>query len=207
MRSHHQFLCATQWSPGLDNGEQKLGDVLDTLPGANQSEIHWLVRLMENPQSPLAFPGQISLARHDALHVVLGRGLSNQDEAFVIGFTMGASAETRDWHRRVFEWVVSTIYPAAYRFERIHRKVFRLGLSQGARNRVKDVHLQPIETMGEDTVQTVRDRLGIDVHALYAAYRKEKLLVPDTEESKRLPSSSTGPDRPAIRPPDGADAA
>lgn len=45
--------------------------------------------LLENPDSPLPFAGKIDLYRHDCLHLLLERGLSVEDEAFVVGFTMG----------------------------------------------------------------------------------------------------------------------
>jgi len=64
MRRRSQYLEATEWNPGLDNGHRTMGMVLSTLPGAEQDDIHWLVRLIENPKSPIAFPGQISLLRH-----------------------------------------------------------------------------------------------------------------------------------------------
>lgn len=201
MRSWRQFLDASDWNPGLDNGHRRLGDVLATLPGAAQEEIHWLVRLIENPKSPLAFPGQISLARHDALHVLLGRGLNNQDEAFVIGFTMGAAQATRRWQCRLFSWLASTLYPSAYRFEPEHRQVFELGVGQGWQHPVQDIHLLPIETMLDDTVDAVRERVGIRIHDLHAAYRHERILVPHTPESARLDTDYGGVDPSAIQPP------
>ena len=76
-----------EWNPGLHNGKCNLQEVINGLPAATAEDIPWLVRLFENPASALAFPGAINLARHDAIHVLLGRGLRNQDEAFVIGFT------------------------------------------------------------------------------------------------------------------------
>lgn len=38
-----------------------------------KEEIPWIVRLLENPQSPLALSGKISLFDHDCLHILLNR--------------------------------------------------------------------------------------------------------------------------------------
>lgn len=197
-----RYLDTVDWNPGLDNGHRKLADVLATLPGAEQADIHWLVRLIENPRSPLAFPGQISLARHDALHILLGRGLNNQDEAFVIGFTMGSARITKQWHCRLYCWIARHLYPPAYRFKPEHQQVFELGLGQGWKHPVQDVHLVPIEKMLEDTVDMVRERTGIKVHDLHAAYRHEQILVPHTHESARLDTDFGGVDPSAIKPPE-----
>ena len=59
--------------------------------GAKQNEIPLMVQLVENPRYDLPgldiFHGKVDLKRHDAIHILLGRGLLNKDEAFVIGFT------------------------------------------------------------------------------------------------------------------------
>ncbi|MCJ9430074.1 hypothetical protein [Kordiimonas marina] len=195
------FLEACEWNPGLDHGERTLGEVLETLPGVGPEAIHWLVRLIENPRSPLAFPGQISLERHDALHVLLGRGLNNQDEAFVIGFTMGAARSARPWHRRLFLWIARHLYPAPYRLESDHEIAFELGFGRGRKHKVQDIHLIPIETMLGETVAAVRRKIGIDLLDLYSAYCEEKLRLPHTLESRRLDTDYDGIDPSAIRRP------
>ena len=82
-----------RWHPGIANDGLTLRQVYRTLPGSTAAEIDPLVRLFENPASPLAFRGAITLERHDCVHVLLGRGLLGQDEAFVLGFTMGAEKD------------------------------------------------------------------------------------------------------------------
>jgi len=205
MRGQRQYLEAAEWNPGLDNGQRTLGMVLSTLPGAEQEEIHWLVRLIENPRSPLSFPGQISLLRHDALHVLLGRGLNNQDEAFVIGFTMGAARATKAWHYRLFGWIARKLYPEPYRFSAEDQQVFEFGLGQGTNHAVEDVHLIPIEEKPDETVDAIRKWVGVNVHDLHAAYRSEKILVPHTHESQRLDIDFGGIDPSAILPPRDGD--
>jgi hypothetical protein len=63
--------------------------------GAKQEDIPLMIQLVENPRFNLPgidlFHGAVDLATHDAIHILLGRGLLPKDEAFVIGFTMGST--------------------------------------------------------------------------------------------------------------------
>ena len=95
----NEKLLWSEWSPGLDNDDLTLEYVLETMPGVDAVEIPLIIRLFENPSSMIAFPGAISLERHDAMHVLLGRGLMIQDEAFVIGYTMGSHKKLKDWQK------------------------------------------------------------------------------------------------------------
>jgi hypothetical protein len=52
-----------------------------------QASIPFFVWLLENPASPISLPGSINLHGHDCLHLLLNRGVSGHDEAFVVGFT------------------------------------------------------------------------------------------------------------------------
>ena len=54
-----------------------------------------VIQLLENPKSPLPFPGQITLENHDCLHVLFDIGFSLADEAFIVGFTMGNDSQTK----------------------------------------------------------------------------------------------------------------
>ena len=190
-----------QWHPGLDNAALTLGEVLNTLPAAAAVDIPWQVRLLENPASPLALPGAISLARHDAIHVLLGRGLSSQDEAFVIGFTMGATRAVRPWQRALFRWAVRHFYPRPYNFRSQDLTAFDLGFDAGAAGRARDLHLQPLEMMGDVQLGRLRQHLGIDVNRLHAIYSTEQLLLPDTRPSRRLPRLCGGPNPSLLLPP------
>ena len=85
-----------EWIPWLENDDLTLREVYETLPGAGPEEIDQIVRLLENPASPYALPGASSLRVHDCIHILIGRGLLNHDEAFVIGYTMGTAKEGID---------------------------------------------------------------------------------------------------------------
>jgi len=44
-----------EWNPGLNNDTLTLREVYDSLPGYSQSEINWLVKMLENPKPNCAY--------------------------------------------------------------------------------------------------------------------------------------------------------
>jgi hypothetical protein len=195
----------SDWNPGLDNDHLTLEQVLSSMPAAEADEIPWQVRLFENPSSFVAFPGAISLQRHDAIHALLGRGLSSQDEAFVIGYTMGAASAIRAWHFSMFRFVATCLYPKVYRFSRSDLIAFDLGFGQGRGGKARDLHRAPLENLGDRSLEELRRELGIDVHALHAAYRAEAIRLPHTSASRRLDKDYKGVDPSDLHPPDEPD--
>ena len=191
------------WNPGLDNDHWTLGEVLATLPGAEAEQIPWIIRLLENPSSWLALPGAISLKRHDALHVVLGRGLSVQDEAFVIGFTMAATGRLRRWQHSLFRWASSRLYPKHYRFDDKDLIVFDMGVNAARRMPARNLPAFPFEDHHDLTLKELRARLGIQAPVLRAFFAKERLLRPASDTSRRLDTDLGGIDATDIHPPEG----
>lgn len=175
-----------QWNPGLDNNHLTMEAVLATLPGNKQQEISYVVKLFENPMSPFAFRGAISLARHDMVHIALGRGLLAQDEAFVIGFTMGTSKDISTIESTLFQWITKYLYPTPYNFNDNHLQAFRLGLETGKESKVVEIYAFPFEKHKSKTLADIRKKIGLDIDVLKAAYLREKAMLPDTKESKRL---------------------
>lgn len=174
------------WNPGLDIGELTLQQALETLPGNEDHEIHLIIRLFENPSSPIAFTGAISLERHDMLHILLGRGLLPQDEAFVIGFTMGTSKHISNLEAWFFQMITKYLYPAPYNFTEDHLKAFRLGLETGKNSLAEKIYEYPIEDHQHDTIAEIRAHVGVDVEELKEIYKREKELLPGTVESERI---------------------
>lgn len=175
-----------KWNPGLDNGHLTMAEVLATLPGNKQQEISYVVKLFENPMSPFAFRGAISLARHDMVHIVLGRGLLPQDEAFVIGFTMGTSKDISAIEAQLFQWITKYLYPAPYNFTDNHLVAFRLGLEAGKLSKAEEIYAFPFEKHKKKKLADIRSKIGLDVEELKVSYRREQAMLPETKESKRL---------------------
>ncbi|MGB0748338.1 MAG: hypothetical protein ACPGO3_06300 [Magnetospiraceae bacterium] len=185
------YLRWSDWSPGLETDRMTLGAVLATLPGDEPQAIPDIIRKYENPASPDALPGAVTLARHDCIHAMLGRGLRLQDEAFVIGYTMGAASDITDDHLETFERVSVQEYPKPYTFTPDQLLAFRLGVGAALDMSPKtDIHLFPIEDHQGDLLRDLRARFHIQVAELRAYFRREELLLPGTRSSQRLDTSA-----------------
>lgn len=156
----------SDWNPGIENGSMTLQSVLDTLPGSDSVNISLLVKLIENPKSPFSLPGAICLQAHDCIHALLGRGLLNQDEAFVIGFTMGNASTLKHWHVNLYKYYAIHIFPKIYRFGERELVAFDLGMSYGRTRRYKDIHLQDLEKHNNKTLGEIRAMYDINIDLL-----------------------------------------
>jgi len=176
-----------KWFPGLDNDSLTLRQVLATLPAAPPAAIPWIVRLFENPAGLLRLHGAVSLADHDKIHVLLGRGLLDQDEAFVLGFTMGCTKEVSRLERWFFKYALSHLYPHPYRIPSRILTAYDLGLEAGLEFGLREMHRKFNEKMLDLPLGTVRAELGIDTRRLRRYYARERAALPDTPASQRLP--------------------
>ncbi len=175
------------WTPGLDNGEKTLKAELRTMPQNEQQDISAVVKLFENPASPIALPGAVSLERHDCIHILLGRGLLPQDEAFVIGFTMGTSKYISGFAEGLFKRASRYLYPKPYKFSKDHLFAFELGLQYGKVCKATEVYEFPFEHFHDEKIGRIRKKLGINIRELKQLYKAEKILLPKSKVSKRLP--------------------
>jgi hypothetical protein len=177
-----------EWFPGLDNDHHTLREVLSELPAAPATAIPWIVRLFENPQGWLRLHGAVTLKNHDMIHVLLGRGLLDQDEAFVIGFTMGSTKAVSPLERWFFKVAVSRLYPEPYRISKKTLAAYDLGLEAGEECGVKNLHLVLREDMLDRPLGETRRELQIDANRLRRFYARERAALPGTLASLRLPT-------------------
>lgn len=190
------------WNPGLDNDHKTLDEVLKTLPAAPPEAIPWIIRVVENPSSMIALPGAINLARHDAVHVLLGRGLTTQDEAFVIGFTMGATKKLKRWQEHVFEFAATKLYPKPYTFTEGDLISWRLGVDEGRRQGKLPLESYPFEEKGHMLLGELRKLVGVDTLRLRAVNKQMQVIRPDGPATRRLDRDVGGVDAEAINRPD-----
>ena len=111
--------------------KEALNIFLMTSIAKRQKDISWLVWLIENPKSPFHLHGAATLHDHDHIHVLLGRGQANDDEAFVIGFTMGNDDRTKSWESKLFKFISRWLYPKGERFTKKQLKIFDSGFKYG----------------------------------------------------------------------------
>jgi len=178
------------WCPGLDNDDATMREVLATLPAAPPEAIPWIVRLFENPAGWLRLHGAVDLAHHDMIHVLLGRGLLGQDEAFVIGFTMGCTKSVSWAEEWWFRFAASHLYPDPYRMPTKILAAYDLGLEAGRAMGVRDVHVAVGDEMLDLRLGDLRRELEIDSRLLREFYARERAALPGTAASLRLPAGT-----------------
>jgi hypothetical protein len=182
-----QKLAWNVWNPSLDNDDKTLAEVKESLPANDPDEIGLLVRLLENPKSPFALTGAVTLERHDCIHVLLGRGLLPQDEAFVIGFTMGtAKDDLSPTEIFIFKKVARYLYPMPYNLSKKNLIAYELGVEAGKACKGYKIYQYPIEEWDAMTIGEIRRKINIDTEMLREFYRKEAEALPDTKATKRL---------------------
>jgi hypothetical protein len=176
------------WNPGLGNGELSLQSVYDTLPDASADEIDQMVRLLENSASPYTGPSVARLRHHDCIRILLGRGLLNQDETFVLGYTMGTTREHLDDEQaQLFRAAAKLLYKPPYRMTDNDLIAFDLAFALGNKPEHRHIHKFDFDRALELDIGDIRRELGIDAKALKAAFREERLLLPGNKASERLP--------------------
>ena len=131
------------------------------LSGDCPDEIPFVVWLVENPDSPFALPGKISLQQHDLLHLLLGRGFAAGDEAYVIGLTMGNDLSTKRWHIWLFKLVSLLIYPPKFRFALSDLKAFDKGLAWGRNLPIKNLNQLDFTEYQDWQLSSLRVGLGL----------------------------------------------
>ncbi|MEV0134043.1 hypothetical protein AB0H83_36965 [Dactylosporangium sp. NPDC050688] len=180
------------WTPGLDD-RPTLRTVYATMPGDPQAAIPWYVRLLENPASPVALPGAIDLFGHDCVHITLGRGMLPQDEAFVIGVTMGATGRLSGWQHRLYATAARRLYRGPYRLGPADLLVFDLGVAFAKLHRLPPLQSLPWHELLDRPLGEIRAAAGISRAGLLDAYARERRLLPGTEAARRLPTAAPQP--------------
>ncbi|AUB41147.1 hypothetical protein COO91_07192 [Nostoc flagelliforme CCNUN1] len=146
----------------LDIAQMNLKKVHAIIFSLHKPKIPFVVWLLENPKSPLALPGKISLRHHDYIHILLGRGISPQDEAFVIGFTMGNDLKTNQLHLFIYKLFVKFIYPYPYKFSSLDLINFNLGFIYGRNIRIKQINEINFEIYQDEPIGNLRNIFGIN---------------------------------------------
>jgi hypothetical protein len=144
----------------------------------DQGSIPYLIWLLENPASPIALPGSVDLYGHDCLHLLLNRGVSSYDEAFVIGFTMGNSDEVEPHHLSTLKFCARFIYPPPFRFNKAHLKIFDLGAMYGRKVPYRNLHKVVFDEFAKETIGSLRTMFEISLNELKLLWDMEVLAYP-----------------------------
>ena len=158
--------------------------------GAKQQEIPLMIQLVENPRYDIPgfdfFHGAVDLATHDAIHILLGRGLLPKDEAFVIGFTMGSTDQVTTLEENLYALFSKHFYPKVYQFQdeeiRIFKDATKLGFISNVRPLDKIDYVKYLDWKLGD----IREDIGLEGDLILAYYRIEQKRYPGAKASQRL---------------------
>ena len=142
---------------------QTLKSCIQNINGDEQSDIPFMVWFLENPDSIFPLPGKINLYNHDCLHIILDRGISLLDEAFVVGFTMGSDLKTNQFHLAIFKILSTLFYPQHYKFNYQQFKLLKKAFNYSRKLKVKNVNQIDFKKYENQTVGEIRKLLGIDL--------------------------------------------
>ncbi len=182
----------SQWHMPLAREYILLSEAIDGMRrvGAGQQEIPLMVQLVENPNYRIPgftlFHGAVDLAQHDCIHIVLGRGLLEMDEAFTIGFTMGSTNKVSTTEEHLFSLVSQFLYPKMYQFSENDIAVFRDAVRLGYISSCLPLDEVDFSVYHDRHLSDVRQALGLEPDLLRAYFSIEKARYPDSMASQRL---------------------
>ena len=174
-----QNLNFAHLNAGVDIGEMRMIDAYNRFVKDEPSNIPVSVWLLENPNSPIALPGCVELKGHDYIHLLLNRGMSLFDEAFVVGFTMGNSDRLKPRHLNIYKLLSALFFPKAYKFNSFHMKAFDFGVMYGQSIEKTNINEVDFEKYSDHSVNDVRRLCGINLEDIYTLWMTEKLLLPE----------------------------
>lgn len=154
-----------EWKPPIFEDQKTLAEAREEMP-VEPIRVPFIVWLIENPKSPFSFPGWTDINIHDYMHIILGQDLSNDGEAFVLGFCMGNNRKTKWWHIKLFKFVAKYLYPKYYRLTESNLVRFNDGLEYGNRLRYKNINESKFENFRYEKIEWIRKVFGMDKYDL-----------------------------------------
>lgn len=149
-----------EWYPDIDDDKITLQEARDKMP-VESIQVPFLVWLIENPKSFISFPGWTDIDIHDYMHIILGKDLSPNGEAFVIGFCMGNNRKTRNYHVFLFKFISRYFYPKHYKFNLKNLIEFDKGFSYGQNIKYKNINESQFKNCRNYSLSWVRYMFGI----------------------------------------------
>jgi hypothetical protein len=180
------------WITKLSDDERTLREAFDSLMsvGNSQDEVPLIVKLAENPAYHFSglgfFHGRVTLEQHDFIHIILGRGLTLMDEAFVIGFTMGSTDRCSTHEANLFSFVNKILYPKPYRFTPEGEQVFKDAVSLAYISDCTPLDTVDFHPMYDWPLRKIREAIHLEVDLLRAYYAIEARRYTKCAASQRL---------------------
>ncbi|VAW91162.1 hypothetical protein MNBD_GAMMA22-2653 [hydrothermal vent metagenome] len=157
---------------------------------AEQKDIPLMVQLVENPKFRFPgfefFHGAVDLRQHDCIHILLGRGLTSIDEAFVIGFTMGTTNKVSTTEERLYGLIAQYFYPSVYQFGESDIEVFKNAVRLGYISCCQALDTVDFNQYLDNDIQSIRQSLSLEIDLLSAYYKIEQQRNSDNPACQRL---------------------
>ena len=149
-----------------------------------------MVQLVENPRFDIPgfdlFHGAVDLRTHDYIHILLGRGLLPEDEAFVIGFTMGSTDKVTTFEENLYTLVSRHLYPKVYQFSDASIRIFKDATKLGYISDCQPLNQVHYAQYLDWKLRDIRRAITLESDLLMAYYGIEKRRHPASKASQRL---------------------
>lgn len=182
----------SDWHIPISENRLTLGEAHDSLKqvGAQKEDIPLIVKLIENPKLSIPgitlFHGAVDLLAHDYIHILLGRGLLAEDEAFTIGYTMGSTKQVSTREALLFEFISKHLYPENYQFKDRDIEIFFAALNIAEKSNCQALDKVDYASFLNTPIGEIRKTLGIPTDKIIEYYTTEKKRYPDSKSSNRL---------------------
>ena len=176
----------SDWNPAAFPDSLTIQEILSSMPQSPVEGIPRIIQLFENPSSPYSLCGPTDLKTHDIIHILLGRGLLQQDEAFVIGYSMGNASNASALDRMWFLQVATKKYPKPFTFSSEDARIFNLAFDFGMDSDLRNINsLNALEFLGL-SLADARKKVALSKKTLADFYKREVSAVGPTKVSARL---------------------
>ncbi len=158
-----------------------------------------IVRLVENPayslfgRNILILPGAVDEFVHDSIHLMLGRGFLPQDEAFVVGFTVGSTKKWGNLQMALYQFIATNLYPKRYKFSNFDMEIFIFAVELGAKYARCDLSKLKYSILADMRLSEIRQVMIKDFSLVLLGFQQEEERFGETVCTERLRKLNTAP--------------
>ena len=192
MAEQNSNISYKDWHIPFSNDAMTLREAHASLSslGAKQESIPLMIQLVENPRFDIPgfdiFHGAVDLKTHDYIHLILGRGLLDKDEAFTIGFTMGSTDKVSTLEETLYALASKHLYPKVYQFDDEAIRIFKDAVRLGFISDCLPLNQINYEKYLDCSLKNIRREIQLEGDLILAYYRIEKKRYPNSKASQRL---------------------
>lgn len=125
-----------------------------------------IIRWLENPNTFSALSEKVYEYNRNCIHILLEKGLTSSEKAFVAGFCMGNNDKINWIHVLAFKTFAFCFCYDNYRFKFRHLYGYNLGFNYGRSLNIKNINEIDFLSIDHYPVKQVRERLEIKKYSL-----------------------------------------